>query len=162
MGNLLGMLFNAQKSAHLLVRGGTTSIHDEEIPHVEISGVALPRVTNHHHLGIMVKEKLTWTDHTNVTYTACAQKVGMLSRLRKVLNPDCICRMYMGAVQPRLEYACSLWCGGNYSKLKKLQESFCRRHQVFLEPLEKRLDYHTLLLFFKIKSKVPHGLTTRQ
>ncbi len=53
-----------------------------------------------------------------------------------------------------MEYACSLWCGGNTSKLQKLQNRFCRRHHVHLTPLETRFRYHTLVLFFKIKAEL--------
>ena len=46
-------------------------------------------------------------------------------------------------------------CGaGKYSKLVKLQELFCRRHQIALPQLQQRFDYHTLVLFFKIKSNL--------
>ena len=37
------------------------------------------------------------------------------------------------------------------SKLVKLQELFCCRHQIVLPQFQQRFDYHTLVLFFKIK-----------
>ena len=51
-------------------------------------------------------------------------------------------------------YACPVWSGGNTSKLVKLQELFCCRHQIVLPQLQQRFDYHTLVLFFKIKSNL--------
>ena len=36
----------------------------------------------------------------------------------------------------------------------QLQELFCRRHQIVLPQLQQRFDYHTLVLFFKIKSNL--------
>ena len=71
-------------------------------------------------------------------------------------------KISIGAIRPRLEYACPVWSGGNTSKLVKLQELFCRRHQVILPQLQQRFDYHTLVLFFKIKSNLaPPYLTER-
>ena len=55
---------------------------------------------------------------------------------------------------PRLEYACPVWSGGNTSKLVKLQELFCRRHQIVLPQFQQRFDYHTSVLFYKIKSNL--------
>ena len=53
-----------------------------------------------------------------------------------------------------------VWCGGPIAKLVKLQESFCRRHHVMVPPVKKRFDYHTLILFYKIKSNLaPASLT---
>ena len=63
-------------------------------------------------------------------------------------------KIFIGAIRPRLEYTCPMWSGGNTSKLVKLQELFCRRHQIVLPQLQQRFDYHTLVLFFKIKSNL--------
>ena len=53
-----------------------------------------------------------------------------------------------------------VWCGGPIAKLVKLQESFCRRHHVMLPPVKKRFDYHTLILFYKIKSNLAPAYLT--
>ena len=44
--------------------------------------------------------------------------------------------------------------GENTSKLVKDQELFCHRHKIVLPQLQQRFDYHTLVLFFKIKSNL--------
>ena len=41
-----------------------------------------------------------------------------------------------------------------YMQLIELQELFCRRHQIVLPPLLWRFEYHTLVLFFKVKSNL--------
>ena len=56
----------------------------------------------------------------------------------------------LGSIQPILEYACPVWCGGPIGKLVKLQESFCRRHHVTLPPVKKQFDYHTLMLITRL------------
>ena len=43
----------------------------------------------------------------------------------------------------------------------KLQDAYCRRHQIHLPPLKKRFEYHTLTLFFKMKHQmVPQYLSS--
>ena len=76
----------------------------------------------------------------------------MLARLEKHLDQDSLRKIFDGFVRPRFEYACALWCGGNYQKLVKLQDRFCRRHQIRLPPMKARFEYHTAVLFFKMKS----------
>ena len=63
-------------------------------------------------------------------------------------------RIYIGAVQPKMEYACAVWCGGPIGKLLKLKETFCQQARVSMPPLQRRFDYHALLLFYKIRSEV--------
>ena len=70
-------------------------------------------------------------------------------------------QLAVGAIRPRLEYACPVWSGGNTSKLVKLQELFCCRHQIVLPQLQQRFDYHTLVLFFKIKSNLAPPYLTK-
>ena len=81
-------------------------------------------------------------------------RFGILRRLQRKLRSTALRKIFIWAIRPRLEYACPVWSGGNTSKLVKLQELFCRRHQIALPQLQQRFDYHTLVLFFKIKSNL--------
>ena len=93
-------------------------------------------------------------DHIDHVYTDCARKIGILRRLQRKLRSRALRKIFIGAIRPRLEYACPVWSGGNTSKLVKLQELFCCRHQIVLPQLQQRFDYHTLVLFFNIKSNL--------
>ena len=84
----------------------------------------------------------------------CARKIGILRSLQRKLRSTALRKIFIGAIRPRLEYACPVWSRGNTSKLVKLQELFCRRHQIVLPQLQQRFDYHTLVLFSKIKSNL--------
>ena len=78
----------------------------------------------------------------------------MLNRLKGTLGQNAAGRIYTAAIRPPLEYACVLWSGGNTLKLEKLQGKFCRQHQLVLPLLSSRFDYHTLIIFFKIKCEI--------
>ena len=121
---------------------------------VFMHGSYIPRVTTHKHLGVHMNSRLSWQDHIDHVYTDCARKIGILRRLQRKLRSTALRKIFIGAIRPRLEYACPVWSGGNTSKLVKLQELFCRRHQIALPQLQQRFDYHTLVLFFKIKSNL--------
>ena len=119
-----------------------------------MGGVTIPEVYHHKHLGIYLNKSLKWTDHVNEVFSLCARRIGMLRRLQRILPNAAIRRIYIGSIRPILEYTCPLRCGGPIAKLVKLQESFCRRNHVTPPPVKKRFDYHTLILFHKIKGKL--------
>ena len=83
----------------------------------------------------------------------------MLKRLKRKLHPSAFKRIYTGAIRPKMEYACTVWSGGPTSKLLDLQRTFCRRHNIQLPSLQKRFDYFTLALFFKVRlHQAPNSL----
>ena len=152
-----GMLYNAEKSQHLTVRSKHVRVSS---PPVSMGGVTVPQVDHHKHLGVHLNKSLTWTDHVNQVFSSCARRIGMLRRLRRILPNAAIRRIYVGSIRPILEYTCPVWCEGPIAKLVKLQESFCRRHHVTIPPVKKRFDYHTLILFYKIKSNLAPAYLT--
>ena len=123
-------------------------------PSISMGGVTVPQVDHHKHLGIHFNKSLTWTDLVNEVFSSCARRIGMLRCLRRILPNAAFRRIYIGSIRPIVEYACPVWCGGPIAKLVKLQESFCRRSHGMLPPVKKRFDYHTLILFYKIKSNL--------
>ena len=124
-------------------------------PSVSMAGIPIPQVKIHKHLGVIFNDTLTWSNHIDKVYERCAQRVGILRRLRRTFPSHALHRIYVGAVLPIMEYACPEWSGGPVAKLIHLHESFCRRNQTSLPPLQKRFDFHTLVLFYKINAEKP-------
>ena len=121
----------------------------------------IPQVTSHKHLGVHFSDTLSWQKHIDKVYTSCAHRVGMIRRLRWRFSPAVLKKIFIGAVQPQLESACAVWGGGSTQKLQKLSTSFSRRNGTALQPLPKRFDYHTLVMFCKIHSRnAPPYLTS--
>ena len=89
------------------------------------------------------------TTSTRWRYESCARRVGILRRLRRTLPSRVLRRNYVGVVLPIKEDACPVWSGRPVyvAKLIHLHESFCRRNQTDLPPLQKRVDFHTSVLF---------------
>ena len=151
-----GMLFNADKSEILSIRSqrAAASLQESDpvIHPISMNGVRVPACQKHKHLGVVINNSLSWSDHIDDVFTKCARHVGILNSLRKKLSKRCLTRIYKGYIRPRLEYACAVWSGGNTSKLLKLQQKFCRQHQVQLPNLSNRFKFHTLTLFYKIRN----------
>ncbi len=151
-----GMLYNAEKSEVMTISKAKppTEISGTNNEEVTMNGAELPSCRVHKHLGVLINSSLTWGDHINEVYTKCARQTGALRKLRGKVTRSAIEKIYKGFIQPRLEYACAVWSGGNTTKLRRLHERFCRHFQVNLPPLQQRFSYHTLLLFFKIRMKI--------
>ena len=147
----LGMLFSAEKSEHLQI-----------VPKLRTSINLMSLCTVRTFLGWRLIN--IWAF---ISTAACPGKTTLIMSTPTVPGRLAFCAAYNASsgqqlfgrsssehIRPQLEYACPVWSGGNNSKLVKLQELFCRRHQIVLPQLQQRFDYHTLVLFFKIKSNL--------
>ena len=88
-------------------------------------------------------------------YTArargCWESCGVLM---VTFPPLCMERIYKTAIRSRMEYACAVWSGGSTRSLQRLQDSFAKRLGLTLPPLKNRFNYHTLVLFYKIRQNL--------
>ena len=137
--DIWGMLFNAEKSEHMMICGrGLKGVAPQ--PSVSMAGIPIPQVKIHKHLGVIFNDTLTWSNHIDKVYERCAQRVGILRRLRRTFPSRALRRIYVGAVLPIMEYACPVWSGGPVAKLIHLHESFCRctRENTHLSILRQR------------------------
>ena len=126
-----------------------------------MNGTQIPQVTSHRHLGVYFNSTLFWHQHVDKVSTPCARRIGMIRRLRRKLHPVVLKRIYLGAVLPKLEYTCPVWCGGPTQKLIKMHANSCRRNGTALPSLQSRFDYHTLVMFYKVHTKqAPSYLTS--
>ena len=146
-----GMLFNADKSEWLQITSKHTAAQDDD--RVTMKGQAILRVKAHNHLGLKVTSTLSWNEHISRTRAKCAQRVGMIRKIRHLLPNHVLKRIYVAQVRSIMEYECAVWSRDNISILQKLQDRFCRENHVKLPPVQARFNYLTLLLFYKIKKK---------
>ena len=93
---------------------------------------------------------LSWSEHISRSRSKCAQRKGMIRKIRHLLPNHVLRRIYVAQVRSVMEYGCAVWSGDNISMLQKLQDRFCRGNHVKLPPVQARLNYLTLLLFYKI------------
>ena len=86
---------------------------------------------------------------------------GILRRLNGSIPSSSLKTNYTAVIRPRMEYACAVWSGGPTQRLQCLHDSFSKRHGIMLPLLQKRFDYHTLVLLYRIREKLaPNHLFT--
>ena len=142
------MLFSAEKSEHLHIGKATGQ-------RVTMRGVPIPEVKNHRHLyiGLVMNNKLSWTEHIKDVHGTCSRMIGVLRRLRRRLHGTTVKAIFIDAIRPRMEYVSQVWSGGPTQSLQRLQDSFCKRHGIHLPPLQNRFDHHPLVLLYKMRSR---------
>ena len=140
-----GMLFSAEKSEHLHIGKATGQ-------RVTMRGVPIPQVKHHRHLGLVMNNKLSWTEHNKDVHGTCSRMIGVLRRLRRRLQGTAVKAIFISAIWPRMEYASQVWNEGPTQSLQRLQDSFCKRQGIRLPPLQTRIDYHCLVLLYKMRS----------
>ncbi len=99
---------NSAKSAVLVFRSQKMSPVRTVI---YVDGHVLPQVTTHKHLGLVLGQFLTWTDHTDYIVNKVYQRLGLLRRLRGQLSGVILCDLYVTCVRPVIEYASVVWSG---------------------------------------------------
>ena len=101
--DIWGMLFNAEKSEHMMICGrGLKGVAPQ--PSVSMAGIPIPQVKIHKHLGVIFNDTLTWSNHIDKVCERCIQRVGILRRLRRTFPSRARRRIYVGAVLPIMEY----------------------------------------------------------
>ena len=77
-----------------------------------------------------------------------------MRRLDGTIRSPAMKRINTAVIRPPMEYACAVWSGGPTGCLQRLQDSFAKRHSLSLPPLEKRFEYHTLVLFHRVRANL--------
>ena len=145
---------------------------------IQLDGQAIPQVSSHKHLGLVVNSRLSWLDHTNYIRAKAAKKMGLLRRIRRRLPATVIRCLYLACVRPTLEYASGAWGGlgvQDANRLERLQRCAARTiarvsvadhlpHDLLLaraglEPLASRRSIALAQLVHRLSSDPPKGPT---
>ena len=136
----------------------------------------LENVTEHKHLGLVIRSDLTWTSHINELVTKGMKMVNILKYLQFRLSRKSLEILYLSFIRPLLEYGSVVWsnCTSQDSQnLENVQLAAARiitgatsgtRHQLIyeesgLEKLSERRNKSKLILFYKIfKGNAPQYL----
>ena len=80
--------------------------------------------------------------------------IGIPRCLDRTIRSPAAKRIYTAVIRRRMEYACAVWSGGPTGCLQCLHDSFAKGHSLSLPPLEKRFEYHTLVLFYRVRANL--------
>ncbi|CAG2244881.1 unnamed protein product [Mytilus edulis] len=144
----------------------------KQIPHYPpliLNNVNIKRVTCHKHLGLILNDKLSWTDHIADICKKCHNKLNTILRMRHILPRLCIEKLYKTFVRSLLDYADVIYdncTSADSANIEHVQRRACiistgairvTKHvtllkEVGLELLKTRRQVHRLTYLYKIKN----------
>ena len=145
---------------------------------INIDNVNLKQVSDLPYLGINLDDTLKWNKHILQLCSNISRTLGLLSRLRKVLNKDTLKLLYFSIILPKFDYAISVWgyCSNTNQKLiVRLQHRAARIvtnnwdfinvrgndlvKELGWQTVEERRNYFTAMLLYKcINGAAPRRL----
>ena len=96
---------------------------------IKINNANIDRVRTTKFLGVIIDEKLTWSYHINYIATKISKSIGVICRVRKVLNGNILRNLYFTFIYPYLLYCNIVWglaCQKFLNKLHLLQKRAVR------------------------------------
>ena len=136
------------------------------VPSPSFRGTPIELVNSHKHLGLIINNSLTWTDHIDYISTKVAKRIGLLRSLKFKLSRSCLKTIYIAHIRSILEYCDFVWDGCSMAcseTVERLQVEcmriitglpvFCRLDLLYqetgLEALCERRRQHRLVTLFK-------------
>lgn len=96
---------------------------------VSIDGLKISQVNQIKFLGVIVDQKLTWKYHIQHVCRKIMKSVGILSRVRSLIDISCMKTLYYSLIYPHILYCNIVWgatCQTYLNKILLIQKKFLR------------------------------------
>ena len=121
-----------------------SNTNTEEL-NLKLNQTSIPLVSNTKFLGVIIDNKLNWTEHINNTISKISVNKNLIGRARNLLSTQATKCIYYAHIYSHLAYANTVWGNSVTSKQKKnieTMQKFCIR-----AILNKPKNYPTASLF---------------
>ena len=118
------------------------------LPPLLIGGSPIERVRSIKFLGVVIDEKLSWSEHINHVRGKLSRSLGMLQHVKNKLNNETLVQLYYAFIYPYLTYCIDIWghCSRQcFQSIFKIQKRAIRiishsERLAHTEPLFQRLE----------------------
>ena len=93
---------------------------DQNNPQLYINGIPIKHVTSTRFLGVVIDEKLTWSDHIEQLCKKLNCQAGILNRIKECVPSDLYRDLYFTLFESHLTYCISVWGGVGENRLDPL------------------------------------------
>lgn len=135
---------NSHKTKYMIFSKSKSTINDANI---SINHVPIERVHSTKFLGVVIDDKLSWTQHISHISKITSRNTGIMSKLRSFLPSVAMVSLYNTLSLPYLNYCNIVWACTSTSKLHS--PMIIQKRAIRLATLSKPRD-HTLPLFIKL------------
>ena len=95
--------FNASKTEYLLI-SNKPKINQNVHLNLILGSSNINQVSTHKHLGVVLNETLTWTNHVDNVCNRVSKRLGLLYKVKKTLTRNTLVKLYNGWIKPVIEY----------------------------------------------------------
>ena len=85
--------------------------NENTIPKLYFEGTLINLVDDHKHLGVTLSSNGQWKTHIENILLSASKVIGIMRKLKFVLNRRCLNQIYISYVRPLLEYSSIVWAG---------------------------------------------------
>jgi len=104
------MLINTSKTKEMAIYFCKGKTHIESLPHININGSDIDRVTQVKVLRVIISSDLSWNEHVDGIVSKTSKKVYMVYQLKRAgITQHDLLRVYLSVIRSVLEYACPAW-----------------------------------------------------
>ena len=115
-----------------------------QLPKLEINSISIKRESVMKFLGVLLDENMTWKNHISCIENKISKNIGILYKVRGVLNKMCMKQLYFSFIHSYLNYGNIAWASTNKSKLKTLLRK--QKHAARLINFKDKLTHAKPLL----------------
>ena len=109
--NLNKLSLNLSKTKYMIF-GNQKTLLNENIE-IKIDNIILERVLENKFLGVIIDHKFSWKQHINYIRSKLAKSIGVLGKIRHILNLSSLYTLYCTLLTPYLTYCVEVW-GNTY------------------------------------------------
>ena len=91
-----------------------------KLPNLILNNSSIKRENAIKCLGVIIDEKLTWTNHISTIENKISKNIGILYKAKFLLSQTCLKHIYSAFIHSYLNYANIAWASTSPNKLKKL------------------------------------------
>ena len=141
------LTINVSKTESILISKRKLENHSELSP-IFLGNDSIQFSSSCKFLGVTIDERLSFQTHLNLTANKLSQTVGLLYRIRNLLDERAKLAFYYGLLYPILNYNIIFW-GGTYSS--SLDPIFILQKRAIRIICNAPYNYHTTSLFHRLK-----------
>jgi len=129
--NVNKLKMNAEKTKYMIVRGIRKEQRGKIVPRCA-DGTQIERVEVMKYLGIIIDDRLRFTDHCDYVFKKIDKKISFLNRIGKSITMYVRCLIYKSIIAPHFEYCATLIINMGETQLNMLQKAQNRAMRVIL------------------------------
>jgi hypothetical protein len=109
---------NYKKTKILFIRNKNSN--SDETP-IKFNGNIIEQVKSFKYLGLIIDQKLNWSDHIEYVKNKISPIIGILYRGKQIIQTNMRKSIYFSFIHSHLVYVCALWGNANLNVINQLQ-----------------------------------------